>query len=640
MTTATRRHSIIVVLMATALAALGTARTAWAIPLDERGEVKLGMRAYTAVRVGTQEVGGTENPLNYPGSGAGHIRQHRYFLQLDLDHDISRISRDGWGPVRVFGLVDQLLGLTGWKDPLDVKYSVVYRGEGEGIYDYGPSEYSDVGDKLRSFRTNNPELNIPGVVKLTRKLPEEYIRERNDRIERIARQRHRLFLAYIDFEKGPLFIRIGRQTLAWGETDVFRLLDNINPLDDSFGGFFIALDERRLPIEMLRSSYRFGDIGPLQDAFLEAFVASGSGVSTVPGIPNGSPWSPGGIASPNSAVNSVAKEPDYEDIRGGARLVFTAYDVTATLAHYYTYFDVPGVRFRLPGVKECGGSTGNTARFCNPIVAFQEFPRVPVTGASVTFPLTQFYTIVRGEAAYFKDEPFNRQGRGNPNDTLALKGTPGFKRLVAANNTEGGLDPFVWPRFIDATTARKKPLYGRLLQRDSFNMAVGFDINRFIRQLNPTQTFFITTQFFYKHVFDSPHDLILPVPYRVLPVGSRTPIVGDPDDPKNLLRGIGGCGAKGRKHACHLRPRFYHLNDDRFLQTLLITTSYSGGRIVPYFGMFYDWQGAMVFQPGMQYVRDPFRFIVDYTIIQGDPTGQFGAVRDRDNIRFQAEFVF
>jgi hypothetical protein len=39
-------------------------------------------------------------------------------------------------------------------------------------------------------------------------------------------------------------------------------------------------------------------------------------------------------------------------------------------------------------------------------------------------------------------------------------------------------------------------------------------------------------------------------------------------------------------------------------------------------------------------VRDPFRFIVDYTRIEGAPTGQFGAVRDRDNVRFQVEFVF
>jgi hypothetical protein len=263
-----------------------------------------------------------------------------------------------------------------------------------------------------------------------------------------------------------------------------------------------------------------------------------------------------------------------------------------------------------------------------------------VTGGAITFPLPQFYTIVRSEAAYFQDEPMNRQGTGDPNDTFALRGTPGFRRLRAANNTEGGLDPFVWPRFIDPTTARTQPLWGRVLQRDTFNMAIGFDINRFIRQLNPTQTFFITTQFFYKHVFDSPGDLVLPVPYRNVRVGNNTPIVGDPDAPGQLIPGVGGCGRRGNKHACPLRPRLLRLADDRFLHTLLITTSYSGGRIVPALGMFYDWQGGLVVQPGVQLVRDPFRFIMDYTMVDANPTGQFGAVRDRDNVRFQVEYVF
>jgi hypothetical protein len=637
MTTAIRRHSIIVVAM---LVVLVCARFASALPLDNRGEVKLGMRAYTAVRIGTQTIGGTENPLSWPGSATGHVRQHRYFLQLDFDHDLTRLAETGWGLPRVFGLMNDGLDAAGWQDPLAIRYTVQYRGEGEGIYDYGPAEYSDQGNKLRRTRLNFPTLTIPGLANLKRTLPEAYIRDRIDRLNNRARQRHRLFLAYIDFDKGPFFMRVGRQVLAWGETDIFRLLDNINPLDDSFGGFFIALDERRLPIEMVRSSYRFGSYGPISDAFIEGFVANGEPVSTIPGIPNGSAWSPGGIANPNPSINAVAKAPGVTDVRGGARLVFTAYDVTATLAHYYTYFDLPGVRFILPGPKDCGGSTGNTARFCNPLIAVQSFPRVPVTGASITFPLSSLYTIVRTEAAFFQDEPMNRQGRGNSNDTIALKGTPGYRRLVAQNNTEGGLNPFVWPRFIDPTGARQNRLWGRLLQRDTFNMSVGFDVNRFVRWLNPTQTFFITTQLFYKHVFDSPGDLVLPVPYRNTNVGKNLPLVGNPRSPNNLLPGLGGCGPKNRKHACPLQPRLFPLNDDRFLQTLLITTSYSGGRIVPSLGMFYDWQGAFVVQPGVQLVRDPFRFIVDYTNVFGNPTGQFGAVRDKDNIRMQVEFVF
>jgi hypothetical protein len=170
-------------------------------------------------------------------------------------------------------------------------------------------------------------------------------------------------------------------------------------------------------------------------------------------------------------------------------------------------------------------------------------------------------------------------------------------------------------------------VWGRVLQRDTFNLALGLDVNRFIRWLNPTQTIFATTQFFWKHVFDSPGDLVLPVPYRNIEVARTLPFIGSP-------------GCAGGTRSCRLRPRLIHIDDDRFLQTLLLTTAYSGGRIIPSMGIFYDWAGTYVLQPGVALVRDPFRFLVDYSRVQGPPSGQFGAVRDRDNVRFQVEFVY
>src|SRR5439155_451256 len=79
------------------------------------------------------------------------------------------------------------------------------------------------------------------------------------------------------------------------------------------------------------------------------FAALGNRVSTLPGIPPGSPWEPGGLGRPNPAIRTVVDVPGADDVRGGGRFVFTAHDVTYTLAHYYTYLDTPGVRFQLPG---------------------------------------------------------------------------------------------------------------------------------------------------------------------------------------------------------------------------------------------------------------------------------------------------
>src|SRR5262245_9075601 len=101
------------------LALLLTAATPlWALELDDSGAMRLGLRSYTSVRFGTQQIGDADTSLryNFPGSGAGHLRQHRYFLQLDLEHDLLSYTRSGWGLSRMFG----------WANLSLLKYSLTY----------------------------------------------------------------------------------------------------------------------------------------------------------------------------------------------------------------------------------------------------------------------------------------------------------------------------------------------------------------------------------------------------------------------------------------------------------------------------------------------------------------------------------
>src|SRR2546427_11821135 len=125
----TRRRPERVLLGVAALAAplLVGVPVARALQVDERGEMRLGMRAYTDVRLGTEREGGSDDPLSFPRSAAGHVRQHRYFLELKLDHDVKRFATTGTGLARAFG----------WLDPDTLKYSLQYRGEGAGIDHYG-----------------------------------------------------------------------------------------------------------------------------------------------------------------------------------------------------------------------------------------------------------------------------------------------------------------------------------------------------------------------------------------------------------------------------------------------------------------------------------------------------------------------
>ena len=106
-----------------ALALLGGARDGSPLAIDDAGDMRLGLRTYAAVRFGTNHMDGEENPLTFPSSGVGHLRQSRYFVQLDLDRDLTRSVR-GRGLARL---------LAGWLDPDLLRYSVSYRGEWEGL---------------------------------------------------------------------------------------------------------------------------------------------------------------------------------------------------------------------------------------------------------------------------------------------------------------------------------------------------------------------------------------------------------------------------------------------------------------------------------------------------------------------------
>jgi hypothetical protein len=91
-----------------------------------------------------------------------------------------------------------------------------------------------------------------------------------------------------------------------------------------------------------------------------------------------------------------------------------------------------------------------------------------------------------------------------------------------------------------------------------------------------------------------------------------------------------------------VEPSLIKQPTDTFLHTLFITTSYRSGTINPAFTFFYDWGGALVFQPAITFIYDPFRFSVDYSILQAGTLKAGSGVsllRDRDNIAFRFEYV-
>jgi len=580
------------------LVILGSAERARALALNDDGTINLNMRAYVNVRVGTMakqstrpgdqppECAAQPNATNcnfggtFPYSGAGNVIQNRYFLEMKWNHDLMK----WWGDVLP-------------KSVTAFKYNLTYRGEYEGIYDFGPSAYSENQESLQEIQQALRQGGYPvsGAQDLL-------TRQRN-RLRNVASYRNRLFQAFVDWEQGPVFVRFGRQNLVWGETDVFRLLDNINPIDSSFGGFFIDLDERRVPLNMFRASYNIGSVGPVDEAFVEGYVAADNTVAGIPGAPTGSPWATP-LGPPTGATLTELDAPvvNGRNLRGGARAVFNAVDTTFTLASYQTMFDVPAVRFEGATPANNGYVQGVSA-----INAVQTYPLVWVNGASLTTAFPSLKSILRAEVAYFKDEPLFV----GPTETAV----PG--KGVTAQYATAFLGPVVSGQL------------DTLSRQDTFNMALGWDLNQLIRPINPNQTFFISTQFFYRHIFDyvsASKDCINGTASATTRcVAQSLPV----PEPNNSTRTI-------------------PIVQDTFLQTLAISTTYNVSapftntnvQVSPGFNMFYDWQGMFLFQPGVRFVRDPWRLILDYSAINsGAYRYQIGLVRDRSNVRAQLEYV-
>ncbi|MBM4242481.1 MAG: DUF1302 domain-containing protein [Deltaproteobacteria bacterium] len=562
-------------------------RDAGALALNEEGTMNLTVRAYANVRIGTmakQSVRPGNQPPScagsppdalqtcsfggtFPYSGAGNVIQNRYFLDARINHDLL----DWWSDVLP-------------KNVTTFKYNLTYRGEYEGIYDFGPSAYKnslESRQELEEALRQSPTFQQAQLDSIDFSLGRQRRRLRN-----VASYRNRLFQAFVDWEQGPVFVRFGRQNLVWGETDVFRLLDNINPIDNGFGGFFIDLDERRVPLNMLRGSLSLGSLGPFEQAFLEGYAAMDNTVAFVPGAPRGSPWAPP-LGPPTGQTLTILEAPPtgLPGLRGGGRFVFNFEDFTFTTASYVTMLDTQAVRFRSARPTDPGFVAGVSV-----IGAEQYAPRVWVNGASMTTAFSDLQSVLRAEFAYFRDEALFR---GPTETAFPGKGT-----------TPQYITEFLGP--VAGGT------FDTVQRKNTMGWSVGWDMNQFVRFINPNQSLFFSTQFFWRHIFDYDPLTALPVP-----------------EPNNQLRVV-------------------PVPQDQFLQTLLINTTYNVAapftditmQAIPGFQMFYDWQGMLLFQPNVRFIRDPWRFIVDYTTINsGVFRSQIGLVRDRSNVRMQIEYV-
>ena len=502
-----------------------TVRPTKAIFLDEARTIQLSGVFYNQLRLRTVD------PRRFNTQvGDWTMMQHRYFVDPQLLVQVQPwIRHVPFGEEFVNSLQIE-----------NARFFFNPRFEYDGVYDYGPEAFS------------------------------------NNLAPRLQKgNRFQLFEVYGDFQLlGKLNIRVGRQNLSWGETDTFRLLDRINPLDNGFGGFLVPLDERRRPLTMLRATMGLGDYPQweLYNTAIEMFIAPDKRLpASAPGpTPFGVQGAPSPRGFPPTLVASLAElgkgaprgnqleRPDvnFKDSRWGVRLMGTYHDISLSLAYISTYPDgaTPALRLNSQG---------------DPIIKLK-FPKVQIVGLTATSPLPAplNYTVFRMEVAEFFDEPF----------------------FIEKQNFQLGV-----------------PIPKRRVLRAS----IGLDHNQWLRALNPQNTFFISGQMFYSGIRGDVNGLQVPLQKK--------------------------------------SGQYIDLDRNSFTNTLTINTLYSAGaffniaQVQPQMVFLYDWEGSWLTQPAIIFIRDPFRFRVEYNWLEGrfvaNTNTGIGTLKDKDNLAFRIDYL-
>lgn len=303
--------------------------------------------------------------------------------------------------------------------------------------------------------------------------------EFNDRLDFI-----RELYADKTFDMGDgkqFFLRVGKQQVVWGRTDLFRVLDVINPVDYSRNSIYDEFEDIRIPMWMVQGNYRMGAGTSLSERNLQVvwnfdkFRPHNFGQCGTPNSPLDAScffrgmanlWDNGGTVAnilPATALGAPPGTPGAfaVDVPSGV-LGFR----NVNLPQWKLNNTQLGIKF--DGVSRDGGiafslnaltyrSQAPSLHAIRPYtVAFDVvYPRVNLFGGSADFSLESLNTTVRLEGAVTNGEEF--------------------------------------------INTNKPGLFSR---NQVFRSVIGLDRPTSIPFLNPQRTVTVSAQLFYQHIFD------------------------------------------------------------------------------------------------------------------------------------------
>ncbi|HZP40805.1 MAG TPA: DUF1302 family protein [Candidatus Binatia bacterium] len=456
------------------------ARSVRAFYLDAARDFEIRARFYSEAAVAAEH----SEPQTRPARAPFQLIEHRNFFNPEFEGRLTRHQS--------------------FFDDLSFRFALW--GFYDGIYDYGAAQFdrarNSIKGRLSFGHTNTAAITRTDTLIDLRKQytyqPDPVLGSYGDPGD-VSDLPFRINEAYVNFAKGPLFVRVGRQAISWGESDTIGLLDANNPFNLTLAipGVFQDIDEARIPLWTLRTTYNlFDSWGPFSSGFVEGYLVPGSidtTVSQVP-IPLASPYSPpqddpqsliAGLIPPSigetlvrPALGSIQlglydhlPSRSMKNSRYGVRLgALIARDYTTSIWYYRTFANQPVPRFlpldlsRAPIVHP--GAHGPTQ-----LVTELHHGLEDVYGAATSFFSEKLDGIVRAEMEYFVNEP-----AFIPNENIPFERSlraPALRKLLRSlgqNVPAGKLD-------------------GDIPRADILRFELGFDRFFFFRPLNPSNSF-------------------------------------------------------------------------------------------------------------------------------------------------------
>jgi len=277
--------------------------------------------------------------------------------------------------------------------------------------------------------------------------------------------------------------RLGKQQVVWGRTDLFRVLDVINPVDFSRNNIYDELEDTRIPMWMLTTDFRFGPTGPFDDFNIQVvwnfdkFRPHNLGQCGTPNVildagcffrgmenlwDNGGTVAnfAGGVTATNFGPHTIGIREidlpswDLADSQLGLKVEGVIGDLGWSLNALTYRSQLPSLHAgHIPVVDPFAGGAALPRDY---LIAFDiEFPRVNLLGGSLDYYSQSIDTVFRLEVAVTEGEEF-------------------------ANS----LDPRL---FSESNVVR---------------YVIGADKNIFIRSLNKNRAFLFSAQIFGQHILD------------------------------------------------------------------------------------------------------------------------------------------